>query len=273
MEFMKKFIFVIFLCFIGTVSVLINKYFKAEDFIDYGRSFYMPGENDGNNLYISITGRMKIQSDYSKRDYIAVKDHPRENTFNDDIPAYSNMVKTSGASFIGFVFNQTGDAVISRRSNLPTSNNFQSQCINGLYSNVYRYSPRKVKFTKELVNIDEIRKAALDQKRILVKSSYFLDGNHVTLEYQAGLINFKSDSLGGVRYWQLVSDIVPMYAGGDLDQCGSIKQGYISVRNFAGSNQAIFLCGDQKEGAHVSINDYKCVIDLEVRSRFFVEIL
>lgn len=240
--------------------------------IDYGRSFYMPGENDGNNLYISITGRMKIQSENGEQEFIAVKDHPREHTFDDSVPAYSVMVKEFGASFIGFIFNRAGDAIINRRSNLATGGNFQNQCVDNLYSKFYKYDPRKVKFSKELKNPNEIHNAALKQKRILVRSKYNVDGRSVILEYQAGLINFKSDSDGGVRHWQLVSDIVPLYVGGDFGQCGSIKQGYIAIRQFEGPNEAIYLCADKMSDKNISFNDYKCVIRLDVKSNFFTDL-
>lgn len=234
------------------------------DLLDYGEAFHFYNST-ANRLFIQVTGRAKVDG----VEYVALANHPREDTFNRRFDAYSNMIEQSGgASTISFLMASDGSAVIERRYQSPQDEYLQHSCRSNPYGKSLVYQPaRKWRFLlDELHDSADILAAAVRGRKLYAVVSYRLDGRNVTLDFPAALMNINPAEAHPDEQWQLVSERLPLYIGGDL--CEGIREGHAALRRFDGPFDVTWLCR-QPDGT----NDFACSRRIAGRVRIFAAYL
>jgi hypothetical protein len=234
------------------------------DLLDYGNAFHFYNST-ANRLYIGVTGRARVDG----VEYVALANHPREDTFNRQHDAYSNMIEQSGgASTISFLMASDGSSVIERRYQAPRDEYTQHSCRSNPYGRSLVYDPpRKWRFLlDELHSKADILDAAVRGRKLYAVVTYKLNGRDVTLDFPAALVNINPAEAHADEQWQLVSERLPLYVGGDL--CEGIREGHAALRRFDGPFDVTWLCR-QPDGT----NDFACSRRIAGRARVFAAYL
>lgn len=244
------------------------------DILNYGNAFHFYNST-ANRLYIGVTGRARVSTGTNETSYVLLANHPRENTFDSRLNAYSDMIeKSGGASSISFIMGSNGSSIIERRYQAPQPERLQHQCTKNPYGGPPYYAPAEKSrlLLSELHSFDDILSSAVRGRKIFGTVTYILNGVRVSLDFPASVLNINPKKVNddGTRpmpetdeLWQVVSDRLPVYVGGDT-RCGGIREGRVALRQFNGPFEVVYLCRN-KNGT----NDFSCSQKMKGKVRLF----
>jgi hypothetical protein len=238
--------------------------------IDYRSAYIFEHESKINRLLIEVSSRLTIETDSNSEEYVLLKEHPRESTFDANRSPYTELVsEESGASFITFIYGMNVDSVIvSRRYAKVTNENrpYTHECRPGR-TNVKSYY-RNLK-SSEAVQVDrynlfnEVGRSGLFYGVFEYQRGLTL----VKIDFPVSLINFNPDqnfsNFEKNTDFQLISSHVPIYLPGDSSTCNAIVPGFLAFRTFDGTAQAIYACEYVVDG--MLYFDYACSINISGR--------
>ena len=244
------------------------------DILHYGKAFHFYNSS-ANRLYIGVTGRARIIAGGNETSYVLLANHPRENTFDNRVSAYSDMIEPSGgASTISFIMGSDGSSIIERRYQAPQPENLQHQCIRNPYGTPPHFAPatKSRYLLTELRSFDDILSSAVRGRKIFGTVSYKLNDIDVTLDFPATVVNInpKKGNAGipgpppkAEELWQVVSDRMPIYVGGD-SLCSGLREGRAALRQFDGPFEIVYLCRNES-----GVNDFSCSRKITGKVRLF----
>ncbi|HMT42310.1 hypothetical protein [Sphingorhabdus sp.] len=244
------------------------------DILHYGQAFHFYN-SAVNRLFISVTGRARISSGGKETSYVLLANHPRENTFDHRVSAYSDMIESSGgASTISFIMGSDGSSIIERRYESPQSENLQHQCVRNPYGTPPHFAPASKSryFLTELRSFDAILSSAARGRKIFATVTYKLNNVDVVLDFPALVVNINpkegNSGIAGstpkaAELWQVVSDRIPIYVGGD-SLCSGLREGHAALRQFDGPFEVVYLCRNEN-----GVNDFSCSRKINGKVRLF----
>lgn len=244
------------------------------DILHYGKAFHFYNSS-ANRLYIGVTGRARITAGGKETSYVLLANHPRENTFDNRVSAYSDMIELSGgASTISFIMASDGSSIIERRYEAPQTENLQHQCTRNPYGTPPHFAPatKSRHLLTELHSFDDILLSATLGRKIFGTVSYKLNNIEVTLDFPATVVNINPEKgnsgISGPppkadELWQVVSDRTPIYVGGD-SLCSGLREGHAALRQFDGPFEVVYLCRNES-----GVNDFSCSRKIIGKVRLF----